>query len=161
MRKDIFDTDDGMAKYPYVRESARIKAMTTILEHHCGVENRAQFLGVDQSKVKSKSYHDSVGIGHYQIDLHPTTEGDNYIDFPALPFELPLGSLIPIKIKNREAPITPPENKLKGIKAIQRIISLKFKMISPPKLIKLLITIVFSLSDINICHLYTSDASDE
>ena len=100
LRKDIFDTDDGMAKYPYVRESARIKAITTILEHHCGVENRAQFLGVDQSKVKAKSYHDSVGIGHYQIDLHPTTEGDNYIDFPALPFELPLGSLIPIKVKN-------------------------------------------------------------
>ena len=50
--------------------------------------------------MKAKSYHDSVGIGHYQIDLHPTTEGDNYIDFPALPFELPLGSLIPIKIKN-------------------------------------------------------------
>ena len=36
----------------------------------------------------------------YQIDLHPTSEGDNYIDFPALPFELPLGSMIPINIKN-------------------------------------------------------------
>ena len=89
-----------MAKYPYVRESARIKALTTIREQDCGRENRALALGSDQSKVRSKQYHDSVGIGHYQIDLHPTTEGDNYIDFPALPFELPLGALIPVRINN-------------------------------------------------------------
>jgi len=100
LRKDVFDTDDGMAKYPYVRESARIKALTTIREQECGRENRALALGSDQSKVRSKQYHDSVGIGHYQIDLHPTTEGDNYIDFPALPFELPLGALIPVRINN-------------------------------------------------------------
>ena len=100
LRKDVFDTDDGMAKYPYVRESARIKALTTIREQDCGRENRALVLGSDQSKVRSKQYHDSVGIGHYQIDLHPTTEGDNYIDFPALPFELPLGALIPVRINN-------------------------------------------------------------
>ena len=100
LRKDVFDTDDGMAKYPYVRDSARIKAHTTIREQDCGRENRALVLGSDQSKVRSKQYHDSVGIGHYQIDLHPTTEGDNYIDFPALPFELPLGALIPVRINN-------------------------------------------------------------
>ena len=89
-----------MAKYPYVRESLRIKALTTILEQDCGVENRAQLLRLHPSKIKAKQYHDSVGIGHYQIDLHPTTEGDNYIDFPALLFELPLGALIPIRINN-------------------------------------------------------------
>ena len=100
LRKDIFDTHDGMAKNPYVRESARIKAVTTILEQDCGLETRSNFLGVSKDNVRSKNYHDSVGIGHYQIDLHPTSEGDNYIDFPALPFELPLGSMIPINIKN-------------------------------------------------------------
>ena len=100
IKKDIFGTSDGMAKYPYVRESLRIKALTTILEQDCGVENRAQLLRLHPSKIKAKQYHDSVGIGHYQIDLHPTTEGDNYIDFPALPFELPLGALIPIRINN-------------------------------------------------------------
>ena len=100
IKKDIFDTKDGMARYPYVRESLRIKALTTILEQDCGIENRAQLLELGPSKVKAKRYHDSVGIGHYQIDLHPTTEGNNYIDFPALPFELPLGSLIPIRINN-------------------------------------------------------------
>ena len=39
-------------------------------------------------------------IGHYQIDLHSSSERNNYINFPALPFELPLGSLIPERLNN-------------------------------------------------------------
>ena len=100
LRKDIMGTRDGMAKYPYVRESRRIKALTTIIEQDCGVENRKLILGNNNQSSKAKNYHDSVGIGHYQIDLHPTSEGDNYIDFAALPFELPLGSLIPRRLNN-------------------------------------------------------------
>lgn len=99
LRKDIMGTDDGLAKYPYVRESRRIKALTTVLEQHCGVEARRNLLG-EQERVTAFNYPDSVGIGHYQIDLHPTSEGDNYIDFAALPFELPLGSLIPQRLTN-------------------------------------------------------------
>ena len=41
-----------------------------------------------------------MGIGHYQIDLHSSSERNNYINFPALPFELPLGSLIPERLNN-------------------------------------------------------------
>ena len=37
---------------------------------------------------------DSVGVGSYAIDLHPSTAGDNYIDFAALPFQVPLGALL-------------------------------------------------------------------
>ena len=88
LRKDVMGTNDGLAKYPYVRESRRIRALTTIVEQDCGRENRALVMG------------DSVGIGHYQIDLHPSTGGDNYIDFAALPFELPLGALIPERVSN-------------------------------------------------------------
>jgi hypothetical protein len=93
-------TNDGLAKYPYVRESRRIKALTTIVEPDCGKENRALVLGKKESQVQAKRYHDSVGVGHYQIDLHPSTGGDNYIDFAALPFELPLGALIPQRVSN-------------------------------------------------------------
>ena len=101
LRKDVMGTGDGMAKYPYVRESRRIKAHTTVLEQHCGVENRMNVLGLEDSKgLRAKRYPDSVGIGHYQIDLHPSTGGDNYIDFAALPFEIPLGALIPLRLKN-------------------------------------------------------------
>lgn len=99
LRKDIMGTNDGLAKYPYVRESRRIKALTTILEEHCGTEARQGLLGT-KKKVTAYQYPDSVGIGQYPIDLHPTSGGDNYIDFAALPFELPLGALIPQRIEN-------------------------------------------------------------
>ena len=100
LRPDIMGTEDGLAKYPYVRESRRIQAELTILESHCGTENRAQLLGLPEDQVSAMHYGDSVGVGSYPIDLHPSTAGDNYIDFPALPFELPLGALLPKRVEN-------------------------------------------------------------
>jgi hypothetical protein len=41
-----------------------------------------------------------VGIGSYAIDLHPSTGGDNYIDVPALPFQIPVGALLPRRVTN-------------------------------------------------------------
>jgi FAD dependent oxidoreductase len=46
------------------------------------------------------SYPDSVGVGMYRIDLHPSTGGDNYIDVGSCPFEIPLGALIPRRVEN-------------------------------------------------------------
>lgn len=91
LRPDIMGTADGLAKYPYVRESRRIRAMYTIREHDCGKE---------QSGGRAAIYHDSVGVGYYHIDLHPSSRGDNYIDFPSLPFQIPLGALIPVRVQN-------------------------------------------------------------
>jgi hypothetical protein len=36
----------------------------------------------------------------YRIDLHPSTGGDNYIDVPSCPFEIPLGALLPQRMTN-------------------------------------------------------------
>jgi len=41
-----------------------------------------------------------VGVGSYRIDLHPSTGGDNYIDVASLPFQIPLGALIPRRVEN-------------------------------------------------------------
>ena len=41
-----------------------------------------------------------MGVGSYRIDLHPSSGGDNYIDVSSLPFEIPLGSLIPQRVEN-------------------------------------------------------------
>ena len=99
LRNDIMGTEDGLAKYPYIRESRRIKAMFTVKEEHVGKENRS--LLSDKSKeIVAADFFDSVGIGYYHIDLHPSNKGNNYIDFPSLPFQIPLGSLIPIRVKN-------------------------------------------------------------
>ncbi|CAG5070024.1 hypothetical protein DYBT9623_02764 [Dyadobacter sp. CECT 9623] len=97
LRKDIMGTEDGLAKYPYVRESRRIKALFTIKEEHVGAENRANAANGSKSAA---TFPDSVGIGYYHIDLHPSSAGDNYIDFASLPFQIPLGALIPIRMEN-------------------------------------------------------------
>lgn len=99
LRKDIMGTADGMAKYPYVRESRRIKAVFTVLEEHVGAENRAMITG-QPSGNKAADFYDSVGIGYYHIDLHPSSGGNNYIDFPSLPFQIPLGALLPVRMEN-------------------------------------------------------------
>lgn len=100
LRGDIVGTDDGLAKYPYVREARRIRAVTTVLEQHCGTEARAEATGTPASNVTALEYPDSVGIGSYRIDLHPTSTGDNYIDVASLPFQIPLGALLPVRVEN-------------------------------------------------------------
>ncbi len=99
LRGDVTGTLDGMAKYPYIRESRRIKAVFTVLEEHVGAENRKMVAGEEAGK-KAADFFDSVGIGYYHIDLHPSSAGDNYIDFASLPFQIPLGTLLPQRIKN-------------------------------------------------------------
>lgn len=99
LRGDIMGTDDGMAKYPYIREARRIKALFTVLEEHVGAENRIMVAGKKEGS-KSAEFFDSVGIGYYHIDLHPSSRGDNYIDFPSLPFQIPLGALLPQRMNN-------------------------------------------------------------
>lgn len=100
LRRDIMGTEDGMAKYPYVRESRRIKAVFTVLEEHVGKENREMVAKNSEDAKSAANFHDSVGIGYYPIDLHPSTKGMNYIDFPALRFQIPLGALLPIRMRN-------------------------------------------------------------
>ena len=100
LRNDVLGTEDGMAKYPYVRESRRIKALFTVLEEHVGKEQRGLVSGLSGDNLKAATFDDSVGIGYYHIDLHPSSKGDNYIDFPSFPFQIPLGALIPQQTEN-------------------------------------------------------------
>jgi len=87
LRKDLFATEDGLAKAPYIRESRRIKAEYTIVEQDVSPH-------FNEGKT-GKFYTDRIGIGSYSIDLHPSMTGRTYLDIPALPFHIPLGALIP------------------------------------------------------------------
>ena len=91
LRPDLVGTDDGLAMFPYIRESRRIKALFTVTENHVGTEAR-------QGR-QAERFDDSVGIGCYRIDLHPSTGGDNYIDISSLPFQIPLGALLPVRVR--------------------------------------------------------------
>lgn len=99
LRGDIMGTQDGMAMYPYVREARRIKSVFTILEEHVGEENRALVAGKNTG-TKGADFFDSVGIGFFRIDLHPTTMGNNYIDIAGTNFQIPLGALLPRRMQN-------------------------------------------------------------
>lgn len=93
IRGDITGTEDGLAKSPYIRESRRIKAEFTIKEQHVS----AKYL---PNQILAEPFEDSVGIGFYRIDLHPSIGGDNYVDVESLPFQIPLGALIPQRVEN-------------------------------------------------------------
>jgi hypothetical protein len=100
LRKDITGSEDGLAKFPYIRESRRIIAETTILEQDISLEDRMQITGLPKEEVGAKTYKDAVGIGYYHLDLHPSTGGDNYIDLASVPFQIPLGAMIPVRMEN-------------------------------------------------------------
>jgi hypothetical protein len=92
LRKDVMGTRDGLSKAPYIRESRRIKALERILEQDITQSNKRE---------KAKTYKNSVGTGWYQMDLHPCVGNDDVSMFePTLPFQIPLGALIPVKTKN-------------------------------------------------------------
>ena len=93
LRPDVMGTEDGLAKSPYIRESRRIKAEFTICEQHISAKYRP-------NETYAERFPDSVGVGFYRIDLHPSLGGDNYVDVESLPFQIPLGALIPIKTEN-------------------------------------------------------------
>ncbi|WP_150237670.1 FAD-dependent oxidoreductase [Nocardiopsis quinghaiensis] len=91
-RPDVTGAELGLAKAAYVRESRRIRAVTTVTEHDVSLD----LLG-PHGIVRR---HDSVGVGSYRIDLHPSTGGDNYVDVASVPFEIPLGALLPERETN-------------------------------------------------------------
>jgi hypothetical protein len=93
LRGDVTGSNDGLAKMPYIRESRRIKSVFTIREQHVAESCRP-------GQTYAETFADAVGIGYYRIDLHPSTGGDNYIDVGSLPFQIPLGALLPERMEN-------------------------------------------------------------
>lgn len=93
LRGDVLGTSDGLAKQAYYREGRRIRAEFTVLEQHIGVAARP-------GAEAAESFADSVGIGAYRIDLHPSTRGRNTVDIDSFPFQIPLGALLPVRVEN-------------------------------------------------------------
>jgi hypothetical protein len=97
-RGDVFGTKDGLAPYPYIRESRRIKAEFTVKQNHFQMD----IPGNENGPVL---FDDSIGVGAYRIDLHEPAKGSQKCVTDALhgtswPQQIPLGSLIPIRVEN-------------------------------------------------------------
>jgi FAD dependent oxidoreductase len=92
LRGDVVgSTADGLAPAAYVRSSRRLRAELTVLEQHIAHPLR---------RNGAEVFPDSVGVGSYRIDLHPTVGGAGYLDMGCWPFQIPLGAMIPIRVEN-------------------------------------------------------------
>lgn len=91
--RNVLGTEDGFAKYPYIRESRRLEARTMVREQDIAAYT-------NPGRDRAPEMEGSVGIGAYRIDLHPSTNGANTIDTSTLPFQIPLGALIPVRLRN-------------------------------------------------------------
>ncbi len=93
LRQDVMGTSDGLSQAPYIRESRRIRALARVLE-----EDITPGPG---KGARAKPRPDSVGVGWYAIDLHPCVGNEETsLYLPTLPFQLPLGALIPEETQN-------------------------------------------------------------
>lgn len=92
-RPDLTGTSDGFAMAPYIRESRRIQAVRTIVEQDVSTTYRG-----DRGAGR---YADTVGTGHYYwIDQHSSTGGRHGGGGTPHPFEIPLGALLPVRVRN-------------------------------------------------------------
>lgn len=100
LRPDVTGTADGLAKAPYIRESRRIRAEFTVLEQHVSKPVReAEHKG--KGPARAVQFADTVGVGLYlYIDIHASAGGENGRGTGVLPFQIPLGALIPKRVDN-------------------------------------------------------------
>ena len=99
LRTDLFDTADGCAPDPYIRESRRIKALRPILEHEIVVKDFGGNV-CRGDNARAAWMPDSVGVGHYALDIHPNGHGEPNHYVATRPFQIPLGALIPVRLTN-------------------------------------------------------------
>ena len=92
LRPDIMGSNDGLSKYPYIRESRRIRALKTIIEQEVAVAH--------QPGPRAAHFNDSVGVGWYPIDIHQVSEDEVGTSTRTKPFQIPLGALIPVRVEN-------------------------------------------------------------
>jgi hypothetical protein len=103
LRGEELGTADGFAKRPYIREPRRLRARTIVSEAHIGTEQRRKDRKPNQNVMPwgmAEPFEDSVGIGHYKLDLHPSTAQRGSLYVQSAPFRIPLGALIPQRVRN-------------------------------------------------------------
>jgi hypothetical protein len=86
------DTADGLSKYPYIRESRRIRAEVRVVEQDIVAEH--------QPGARARWFADSVGTAFYMVDIHPCGAGERGRMMMPKPFQVPMGTLIPKGVTN-------------------------------------------------------------
>lgn len=98
LRGDWFDTSDGLPPEPYIRESRRLVALKTVREQdivHRDGQGRQH-----QPGPRARPEADSVGIGHYWLDVHEGGSEEPGRFLETQPYQIPAGALAPIRLRN-------------------------------------------------------------
>lgn len=89
---EVMGTADGLSKAPYIRESRRIRALRRV--------TASDILAAGRTTARAAHFPDSCGVGWYFMDLHPAVGNPRSMFAPTLPFQIPLGALIPQRPAN-------------------------------------------------------------
>lgn len=93
LRPDVMGTPDGLSQAPYIREARRIRSLRRIVEQDIAVASNPS--------ARARLYTDSIGVGWYAIDIHACVGNPTAGTYaPTRPFQIPLGALIPQRVKN-------------------------------------------------------------
>ena len=92
LRPDVMGTRDGLSKTPYIRESRRIVPLKRIVA--------GEILAAGRDGARAEPFSDSIGVGWYYMDLHPAVGNPRSMFEPTLPYQVPLGALIPQRTTN-------------------------------------------------------------
>jgi hypothetical protein len=83
---EVLGTADGMAPRPYVRESRRMRACTTLTQ-------------LELMRAAGEAV-DGVAIAWYPLDIHPTCRSGHSVNAAVEPFVIPLGSFVSTDVDN-------------------------------------------------------------
>jgi hypothetical protein len=93
LRPDVMGTEDGLSKYPYIRESRRlIPARGRVVEQDIVAEY--------QSGPRARWFDDSIGTAFYMVDIHPCGANERGRMMMPKPFQIPMATLIAQKVHN-------------------------------------------------------------
>jgi hypothetical protein len=88
----VMGSADGVCKFPYIRESRRIRALKTVVEQDVST--------AFQPGARAAHFPDSIGLGWYPIDIHRSGPEDVGTSCRTRPFQIPLGALLPADPSN-------------------------------------------------------------
>ena len=94
LAEDVLGSDDGFAQQVYVRESRRIVGLQTLSQGDIILQEG------NSDTWSPARVENSVGIGLYNMDIHPTCVSSMGSNAAVRPFELPLGIFIPADADN-------------------------------------------------------------
>ena len=91
LRSDILGTTDGVSKYPYIRESRRIKARRLLTEQ--------DIVAGANPGARARHFADSLGIGLYPVDIHGKQDVPGAAQ-STKPFQIPASAFLQKELRN-------------------------------------------------------------